>query len=40
MTGASTATDFYCQFGTNIWNNSERDPAALYDAAGNLVDRK
>lgn len=31
---------FNCGFGTNIWNNSESDPAALYDANGNLVDRR
>lgn len=30
---------YNCGFGTNIWNNSESDPAALYDAAGQLVDR-
>jgi micrococcal nuclease len=30
---------YNCGFGTNIWNNSESDPAALYDAAGNLVSR-
>lgn len=30
---------YNCGFGTNIWNNSEPDPAALYDAAGNLVSR-
>ena len=31
---------FNCQFGTTIWNNQESDPAALYDAAGNLIDRR
>jgi hypothetical protein len=30
---------YNCGFGTNIWNNSESDPAALYDASGQLVDR-
>jgi len=28
---------YSCQFGSNIWNNSESDPAELYDAAGALV---
>jgi micrococcal nuclease len=40
LAGANTATDYYCNYGSNIWNNSESDPAALYDNAGNLVDRK
>jgi hypothetical protein len=31
---------FNCGFDTNIWNNSESDPAVLYDAAGREVDRK
>lgn len=31
---------FNCGFGTTIWNNSERDPAVLYDAAGNEVARQ
>ena len=31
---------FNCGFGSPIWNNSEPDPAALYDNAGNLVDRR
>lgn len=30
---------FNCGFGTNIWNNSEPDPAVLYDASGNVVSR-
>lgn len=30
---------YNCAFDTNIWNNSKSDPAALYDAAGRLVDR-
>lgn len=30
---------FNCGFGSNIWNNSEPDPAVLYDAAGNVVSR-
>lgn len=31
---------FNCGFGSNIWNNSEPDPAVLYDATGREVDRK
>jgi hypothetical protein len=31
---------FSCRFDTNIWNNSESDPAVLYDATGREVDRK
>jgi hypothetical protein len=31
---------FNCGFGSNIWNNSESDPAVLYDATGREVDRK
>jgi hypothetical protein len=30
---------YNCGFGSNIWNNSESDPAALYDSSGTLVDR-
>jgi micrococcal nuclease len=30
---------YNCSFDNNIWNNSESDPAALYDSSGNLVDR-
>ena len=30
---------FNCGFGRAIWNNSNPDPAVLYDAAGALVDR-
>lgn len=30
---------FNCGFGRAIWNNSDPDPAALYDPAGALVDR-
>ena len=30
---------YNCNFGSNIWNNSEHDPAALYDANNQLVDR-
>jgi hypothetical protein len=30
---------FNCGFGNNIWNNSESDPAALYDNNGTLIDR-
>lgn len=29
-----------CGYDGPIWNNSESDPAALYDAGGNLVDRR
>lgn len=29
---------YNCGFEGNVWNNSEPDPAALYDAAGRLVD--
>ena len=28
---------YNCGFGGNIWNNSESDPAALYNAAGELM---
>ena len=31
---------FNCGFGSNIWNNSDRDPAVLYDAQGNEVARR
>lgn len=30
---------FNCGFGKNIWNNSERDPAVLYDPSGIEVSR-
>jgi hypothetical protein len=30
---------FNCAFPQNIWNNSEPDPAVLYDANGNEVSR-
>jgi len=30
---------FNCGFGRAIWNNSDPDPAALYDPAGALIDR-
>jgi micrococcal nuclease len=30
---------YNCGFGKNIWNNSESDPAALYDATGKLIHR-
>ena len=30
---------YNCGFGSSIWNNSEPDPAALYDNAGQLVAR-
>jgi endonuclease YncB( thermonuclease family) len=35
----SSPTGFSCGFGTNIWNNSEVDPAVLYDAQGKQVSR-
>ena len=31
---------FNCGFGANIWNNSESDPAVLYDASGREVSRR
>ena len=31
---------FNCQFGDNIWNNSDPDPAVLYDPNGNEVFRR
>jgi hypothetical protein len=40
MSGANTLTDVYCNFDSNVWNDGEPEAAALYDAAGNLVDRK
>ncbi|MDX1614602.1 MAG: lamin tail domain-containing protein [Candidatus Promineifilaceae bacterium] len=30
---------FNCQFGSNIWNNSDPDPAVLIDTEGQVVDR-
>lgn len=30
---------YNCGFDSNIWNNSESDPALLYDASSRLVDR-
>ena len=30
---------FNCNFGTNIWNNSESDPAVLIDPSGAEVSR-
>lgn len=38
--GVNSETDYYCHFGTTIWNNDERDPAVLLDQVGNEVDRK
>jgi endonuclease YncB( thermonuclease family) len=32
--------EFNCGFNTSIWNNSESDPAVLYDDQGREVDRK
>lgn len=38
---AMTGPDgFNCNFDKNIWNNSEVDPAVLYDPQGNEIDRK
>jgi len=31
---------YNCGFGSNIWNNSEPDPAVLYNAAGQEVSRR
>ena len=31
---------FNCGFGVNIWNNSDRDPAVLFDASGAEVSRR
>jgi len=31
---------FNCGFGTTIWNNSEPDPAVLYNAQGEVVSRR
>ena len=31
---------FNCGFGSNIWNNSDPDPAVLYDATGAEVSRR
>jgi hypothetical protein len=31
---------FNCGFGRNVWNNSERDPAVLFDASGVEVSRR
>ena len=31
---------FNCQFGSNIWNNSDPDPAVLYDPSGAEVSRR
>jgi hypothetical protein len=39
MTEDAARGGYNCGFGTNIWNNSERDPAVLYDATGREVDR-
>ena len=38
--GENTATEYYCNFGENIWNNSDPDPAVLLDATGGEVDRE
>jgi hypothetical protein len=31
---------YNCQFDGNIWNNSESDPAVLFNSAGQEVDRR
>ena len=31
---------YNCGFGQNIWNNSESDPAVLYDSSGIEIDRE
>jgi hypothetical protein len=31
---------FNCGFGSNIWNNSERDPAVLFDAGGVVISQR
>ncbi|MFZ5856732.1 MAG: thermonuclease family protein [Chloroflexota bacterium] len=35
----TNSTGFSCGYNKNIWNNSEPDPAVLYDAQGHEVDR-
>lgn len=40
MSSASGQGGFNCGFDTNIWNNSETDPAVLYDATGLEVARR
>jgi hypothetical protein len=37
--GSSNSGGFSCGFGTYIWNNSESDPAVLYNAQGTQVSR-
>ena len=37
--GSSSGSGFKCGFGVNIWNNSENDPAVLYDSQGKEVSR-
>ena len=37
---AQSGAGYSCNFGDPIWNNSQSDPAALYNAAGQLVSRK
>lgn len=39
MTSDAGQGGFNCGFGSNIWSNSESDPAVLYDDAGVVVDR-
>ena len=39
MTEDAGQGGYNCGFGSDIWNNSEPDPAALYDNAGQLVAR-
>ena len=39
LTSDADQGGYNCGFGSNIWNNSDPDPAVLYDNAGNLVHR-
>ncbi len=37
--GYSDGDGYSCGYDSNIWNNSESDPAVLFDASGAVVDR-
>lgn len=39
MSEDSDKGGYNCGFGSNIWNNSERDPAVLFNAQGIEVSR-
>lgn len=39
ISAMGTVAGYNCGFGNNIWNNSERDPAALIAPDGTVVDR-